>query len=299
MRKYIYFLVLVSISSIFNGCNIINPDEPIPSYIHIDTIILKANGTGNERDLTHNFTDVIILINDNDIGTYELPVTIPALYSDKQTIKVAAGIKINGVNTFRTDYPFIELYKNDSSFSLTKEAITTITPVVQYYDNIKFAWIEDFENSTMSIKTTSKSENEIILTTADTKSGNFAGEINLSDSANYFEAYSELAYILPNGDKPIFLEMDYKIEEKFYVGLKAFKTNGTSSETTLVGIEPKHDDNGNLIWNKIYIELASEVSAYYNSDAISFQVAFSAIKSNDKSTAKILIDNVKLLYANE
>lgn len=284
--------------SLLFSCNIINPDEEIPAYIYIDTIILAPNNTQEEHALTHNFTDAWIFVNDDNIGAYELPCTVPVLKNGKQELKIAAGIKINGVGGFRTDYPFLDFYVNDSTFNLTKEAITTITPIVEYYKTIDFAWIEDFENSTQSIKTTDKSNAEVEIVTNNVKSGNFAYEIFLSDTNDYFEAYSEHAFLLPKGSNDIYLEIDYNVEETFYIGLKAFLSNGTTSESTLVGIQPKLDDNGNPIdvWNKIYVELGSEVNASYNVNALSYQLAFSSKKKPNVADVKLLIDNIKLIH---
>ena len=83
------------------------------------------------------------------------------------------------------------------------------------------------------------------------------------------------------------------IEESLAVGLKAYNIDGTTSENTIIVIEPKLSETGEAVWNKIYVELTYEVSAYYNLNAVSYQIAFSSITS--KPHAKLLIDNLKLL----
>jgi hypothetical protein len=298
MRLCSLFIFITFFSITFTSCDIINPEEEIPGYIYIDTIRLVANNTNEEHDLTHNFTDAWVFVDGNNIGAYELPATIPIIKNGTQELKVAPGIKINGVGGFRVDYPFTDFYINDSSFNIVQEEIVTITPIVEYYPSTEFMWIEDFENSTITIDTTSRSEAGIILNSIEARSGNYAGEITLTDTLNFFEAYSSLAYLLPKGGNSIYLEIDYNIEETLFIGLRAFHSDGSFQETTLVGIQPKTDDLGNTIrvWNKVYIELTAEVNAFYNTTAQAYQIAFSANMPSSNTSAKLLIDNIKLIH---
>ena len=62
----------------------------IPSYIEINSIIHTADSM--EGAPHHNITDVWVYVDDNSIGTYELPAKFPILYEGNHEIKIRAGI---------------------------------------------------------------------------------------------------------------------------------------------------------------------------------------------------------------
>src|SRR5690606_14081417 len=76
-----FFFVLFLTSCIKN-----NPD---PSWIQIEKWELQANPLLNssEGELSHNFSDVWLYIDDKLIEVFELPVKIPVLISGNKNVK--------------------------------------------------------------------------------------------------------------------------------------------------------------------------------------------------------------------
>ena len=87
MKKITYLVALLIISA----CQKEETPNTIPAYLKIDTITLDENNT------TTNITDAWVYINDQLQGVYELPATFPVLKNDTQTLRIKAGIKLNGI----------------------------------------------------------------------------------------------------------------------------------------------------------------------------------------------------------
>src|SRR5687767_2026929 len=94
-RSFFTLLIISFLVSIpFTGCD---KEEPVPSYIHIDSISLNSiYSTQGTSD--HKITDAWVFVNEQYVGVYELPATFPVLYEGTQNIRIKAGIKKNGIS---------------------------------------------------------------------------------------------------------------------------------------------------------------------------------------------------------
>jgi hypothetical protein len=145
--SYSYKLLLflsISIILIISSCELYNPSEPIPAYIHIDKINLTTTFS-TEGSNSHKITDAWIYIDEQLVGCFELPATFPVLYEGSHQIKIRPGIKVNGIAATRSPYPFYINY--DTIVNLQKGAKLNLTPTVKYRSNMTFNFMEDFENT--------------------------------------------------------------------------------------------------------------------------------------------------------
>ncbi len=276
-KKNILFLSLFSIIS-FYSCDIINPDEDIPGYIQIDKITVE----NDPKSL--NLTDVWINIDGNLLGVYELPAKFPVLSTGRHNIMVRAGIKVNGIAASRSFYPFFSSYQIDTV--IQPETTIKLNPTIKYRDDINIVWSEDFEQNGTSLEETQNSDASITLVTSDVFDGNYSGGIFLNQNDSVFECKTIDPYILPN-NCPVFLEMNYKNDNEFYVGLYIY-THTQVFQNPIIIINKSQE------WNKIFIDMASTVNNY--PDAIRFRVFIGEIKNNDVTNSEIYLDNLKLLY---
>ena len=90
-------------------------------------------------------------------------------------------------------------------------------------------------------------------------------------------------YFLPTGGEPIYLELDYKCNQSFVVGV----IGGGSDEREALTINPSDD------WNKIYIQLTNVVSRQPTYATQGYQVFIRATK--EVNSPKIYLDNIKLI----
>lgn len=163
-----------------------------------------------------------------------------------------------------------------------------------YADNTTFTWQEDFEQVNLSIESTSKSEVNFVRTqmTAefDTvfpyESNNYAAKVVIPNDTVLFECASHDSFVLPTDGHYVFMELNYKSNNPFTMGL-LINGSVTSQRSVLVV-------NPSKTWNKIYINLTPSISA--NNGASSFKIFLAAMKSTSDATAEIYFDNIKLLH---
>lgn len=278
-------IVVVMCTLVLFSCEIINPEEKIPSYIYIDEF--KLNTLSGQGGNTHKITDAWVYIDGNFHGVYELPATFPVLASGVHDIRLAAGIKMNGISSSREIYPFYTRY--DIQRTLTEAKIDTFLPEVSYLSELSFSnlWLEEFEDAGMLMDTTSNSMVDIVQV-FDTTQGSKVGYVELSSTLYRFECYSE-QIVLPTNGSRVYIEMEYKCNQEFYTGLYA---NILNSSMELVPVMAINSSSGQ--WNKIYIDLSQILVNYTN--AKNFILYFSSEKSDDVTTGSISFDNIKIIH---
>ncbi|MBE9469034.1 MAG: hypothetical protein IMY72_12045 [Bacteroidetes bacterium] len=280
-KKNVLFLSLfVSLS--FYSCESINPDEDIPGYIQID----KISVSNDSKSL--NLTDAWINIDGNLLGIYELPAKFPVLSHGRHNIMVRAGIKVNGIAASRSFYPFFNSYQIDTI--IQAEKTINLNPILQYHDNVNFILSENFEGNGSSLETIEKSDATISFVNSNVFDGNFSAGIFLNEDDTLFECQTIDAFRLPNDRSPIFFEMNYKNNNKFYVGLLIYTQSKIIHNPIIIINESEN-------WNKIFIDLANTVNDY--PEAYKFRLFIGAINNNKQNT-ELYLDNLKLLtYKNE
>jgi len=267
----------------FCSCDIINPEESIPTYINIQEINLNTD-YNSEGSNSKNISDAWVFIDDEFIGGYQLPATFPVLKEGEHVLKVQAGIKNSGATALRLDYPFYETF--EQKVTLTPEQTITITPTVEYFRTLDFEWLEDFDNLSTSLEPSDESVPlEITNDSSLAFEGNGSAKINTTQEAFFYGLSPTLR--LPNNGSRVFLEMDYKTEGLMEVRLIT-KLIGEVDESSIIVLFPK------TAWNKIYIDLGSSVSAQPN--ALSFQVAIVCYNGNEQANATSYIDNIKIIH---
>mgnify|MGYP000753315878 CR=1 FL=1 len=294
MRKNYYnycllFIACCLLAVALPCCEVINPDEGIPSYIQIDTIQLSTDYTAEGTE-SHKITDAWVYVNDQLIGTYELPATVPVLKSGSNKIVVYAGIKMNGVSATRIPYPFYEPY--EITTELFPDSIIKFEPVVHYYSSATFPWKEDFENPGYTLEITSMSDTTFdkVTGTADVFEGSSSGHFVMRNPPHILlECKTINEYALPKGGKPVFLELNYKCNNTFRIGI--FENEGGASNQVPQTIVINKSEN----WNKIYVNLTNEINLFAN--ATSYNVYFGVIPDDESNPQpEVFIDNIKLVY---
>ena len=270
----------------FEACKKLNPEEPIPAYIHIEKITLKTDyqkqGTNAAK-----ISDAWVYIDEQLIGCFELPVTFPVLYEGTHQIKVRAGIKVNGIAATRSPYPFYEIFVQKAE--LKKNERLTLQPVVSYTSFAKFNFMENFDGVGIMLAPGPAGTADTMKQTFDKKmvfEGNGSGITRLKPNQATFQCISNTSYVLPSGGAPVFLEFNYKCNHSFIAGIYAH-TNTNTTVVPVLGINPSEN------WNKMYVYLTPSVSGATN--ATDFNIYFSMLNDNSENL-ELLIDNLKLVY---
>jgi len=290
--KYKHIIYISSITCLFTAwltsCEIINPAEKIPAYIRIEKIDLSVSDTSSsgQGSRSHKITDAWIYVDDQIVGAFELPRTIPVLFEGNHKVTIKAGIKMNGIAATRTQYPFFSAFIQD--VELTPGKVTTMTPVVSYHTSTIFDWIEDFEGSGFKINKSPHGTDTAMKTTTVTSEvfeGVKSGVVYLEASRPFFEGVSSTAFNIPKATSPTFLEMNYKCNQGFAVGVYA-----SNSNNGLVSLYLNASPN----WNKIYINLGDAINTIGYNPPFTFFVGM--VKDADNPLPLLYLDNLKIIH---
>lgn len=287
--RYIFtcLFVFFSFSVLLTSCETFNPENEIPSYIHIDSIPLQINNS-SEGSASHKITEAWVYVNDQQIGVYELPATFPVLLSGKNDLKIFGGIKMNGISATRVAYPFYQAYEKQIDLQIGK--IDTIKPELSYFSTISFPLKENFEESAVKIERLPSSDT-VLMQISDPEivfEGSYCGAIFLDNSRPVFRGSSlpSSPLNIPKGE-PVFLEMNYRNNQKFSIGIIA-QDFSSVYENIIITLHPSET------WNKIYINLTEEINKYPN--AFGYYLLITALKDNDVDSPAIYLDNIKIVH---
>ena len=284
--KHIIFLFLF-VSLLFQSCEKIDINEGVPSYINIPSIEVVTDPT-NEGSNSHKITDAWVYFDNNLQGVYPLPATFPVLLSGKQNISIKAGIKNNGAAATRTKYPFYNYHTDHpEEIILKKDEVTILNPVVQYTENAKFHII-DFETGSKEFEETSSSDTTFLLANDTVFEGN-SGGVHLVSPHLTFEIATTEIDSFPRTGTPIFVELNYKCNTAFQVGVFANYSQIPLPADPIATINPKSE------WNKIYIDLTSAIIKTNDADS---HTLFISMQRDTASTemAELYLDNFKIVY---
>jgi hypothetical protein len=286
-RLFPVFIISCFLLFLFEACKKLNPDEPVPAYIHIERIDLKTNYL-QQGSSSAKISDAWVYIDEQLIGCFELPVTFPVLYDGTHQIKVRAGIKVNGIAATRAPYPFYEIFVQ--TVELRKNTRLNLNPVVSYASFTKFNFMENFDGVGIILAPGPAGTADTLkqtFTKKDVFEGNGSGYTHLKKNQLNFQCVSNTSYVLPKAGSPIFLEFDYKCNHNFAAGIYAH-TNTNSTETPVIGMNPTEN------WNKMYVYLTPTISGAGN--ATDFNIFFSMYNQEAADSVWLLIDNIKLVY---
>ncbi|MFM8433003.1 MAG: hypothetical protein ACKOA1_09425, partial [Bacteroidota bacterium] len=222
------------------GCEFINPTEQIPGYVSIDSIQFE-HGPGrtyqDEGSVKYSFTDSWIYVDNQYIGTFENPRTIPILFEGTHTISVRGGIIENGVAGTRSDYMKTANY--DTIVDIQPNATLQIKPRVHYFSGTTFKQMEDFDDGGISLIPTNQDYAPLQLS-MQSDTGEFEGAYGwalLDANTQVFEVASDNPFTLPYTTTP-YIELNYKTDVEITVGLFITTTSLTLLQTPLVNLRP-------------------------------------------------------------
>ncbi|HNQ61545.1 MAG TPA: hypothetical protein PKJ62_04065 [Bacteroidia bacterium] len=282
---FIKGLLICLFLTCFSSCEIINPSEPIPSYIHIDSVSLITD-YNTEGSSTNYFTDAWVYVNGIYLGAFEFPFTVPVLAEGLNKISIRAGIQENGISGSRSAYSKLLTY--DTSINLEANKTFTIQPVVSYLPGTEFVQLEDFDDGSLFLVPTTANTSVFNITPGgdpDAYEGN-SGHIQMDVNHPLFEYATATAFTLPT-TTPVFVELNYKCSQEFTVGVFVASSSGLL-QSPVLNLRATSD------WKKVYINLSSGGGIFTN--AINYKIYLKSTLPAGISNADIYLDNLKVLY---
>jgi hypothetical protein len=219
------FLILTLLS-----CDIINPEEDLPSYIYIDQFTLTTN-PGTEGSASAKITEAWLFLDGDFLGAYSLPATVPLLTEGSHSIRLEPGIRENGISSTPEVYPFYEVF--ETTVELTTGDTDTLRPTTQYKPNAQFIFVENFERSDhlfLDVKVGAP-DTRVNRIQQDAFEGNFSGILSVDIGQPEVLVATSRRFVFPDEVVPtIYLEMNYKSE-----GLVGFGIIGYDNQSPIDG----------------------------------------------------------------
>lgn len=295
MRIPILFFILIGVLFSIPSCDIVNPEEPIPSYLFIPEFRLNTE-LETEGTNAHKITEAHVFVANELIGIFTLPATVPVLIEGTQDVQIFPAIRANGLGDITDIYPFYARYETTLDF--VPGSTNTVMPVTNYIDNVKFFFEpqENFEDGTLvfAIDLDGDPTTTIELTNQEVFEGNGSGLIQMERTDPQIEIGSNLITELPTANRiATFLELNYKTETSFLVGVIGYDAQGRVIYSVVdKGVNPREE------WNKIYFDFTQEIA-----DLISLDnqlagwrlVIVSDLFDGEADQANIYLDNIKLV----
>ncbi|PZF72411.1 hypothetical protein DN068_13745 [Taibaiella soli] len=269
------------------GCNVINPEEKIPNYIHIDSFTYEAPSYSSYGSASHKITNVWIYFNNNPVGVFDLPCTIPVIVDQPGTLTVVPGIDYNGMKSGEVTYPF---YASDSvHLTPNPGVVQNFAPKTGYIATSKMLWTEDFELGNSFSKF--NGDTSLVRTSDPDKvfEKKYSGYVYLDTAFEVSENISSnSATFKPVIGSTVYIELDYKSTAPLQVGLETDFTNADPHYEYIGGFNP-HPDS----WNHVYIDATDFINAY---EGYQYRVVVgTGLPDGTQNQGWILIDNIKII----
>jgi hypothetical protein len=277
---------------LLSGCNVINPKETTPTYIHIDSFKFNAANYETQGASTHDIRTIFVYYSDNvnnvnnPVGTFDLPATFPVIANGTGTLQIMPGIAEDGLQDFQGAYPF---YTTDTfSFAANPGKIINHTPVTGYNTSGKFLFLDNFD---VANNFTYLSGTDSMVITHDQDKvlqGGGSGYIYLTrDSASCEEIQVPNAFPISS---VTYLEFDYKCDIPFTVGFVGFSNAANSVPYYIGGLKASSG-----VWQHAYFNY-SQIPNSFPFDT--YRVTLKTVLPTGQATGYVLIDNVKVISAN-
>jgi hypothetical protein len=288
-----HIILLFTSLLVISACVQNNPD---PSWLEVTEWTLESNAINvdNEGELTHNFTDAWVFIDNKFIGVFEVPFKVPVLVSGNSQITLYPTIRNNGISATKKIYPFAEPFIIQGD--LVQNETLTINPVTRYKDNTTIT-LWDFEDpANDGIDETPESNATLFVSTdpmiLGPNNGNGVGQVNFDATNNRWQATNSQDLIgIPQQSAEVYLEVEYYNTLQIITGVLAIEPG---TVTNNVNVQINAQDANDIEWKKIYLDLKTIVSGSVNAQA--FRMTYDALLPDSLASAQINLDNIKLVY---
>lgn len=266
----------------FGSCKKSNLKAPVSAFMVVNNPTIKTTSS-TQGSNSSKITDIWYYVDDDFKGAFPLGGVMPVLGAGTHKITFFAGIKNNGISATRVPYDY---YEPQTVYQNFESGITyTFSPEFNYVSYAIFPAeaLEDFESS-LGVKYVSIGANPYYIITDPLKVYGGTGKsmfITMTDANTDAIIKTGTSMHLPTGGTSVYLELNYKCNQPFSVGV----IGGSSDERMMITVNESDE------WNKIYVKLTDAISttptySYYD-------VIIKATKS--VSSPEIYFDNIKLV----
>ncbi|MCF8237438.1 MAG: hypothetical protein K9I85_04725 [Saprospiraceae bacterium] len=275
-----YIILSFSFLILILSCN---KEEPVPAWVIIPEYQVMT--TPDQGTALQKITEVYAYTTSSFLGVFPIPGKIPILEFGETQLDLFPGIRANGIKSTPDIYAFFS--RSRQTLDLQPGKFDTIVPVYTYDPLVKIRMVENFESS-IKWFTTQTAGYPLEITTDNEIEGK-AGTFLVDETEPIFEVATPAFTDIPLNNTPIYLEMHYKTEIPFLIGLEGSSPLVPNAKQYIAGVNAKDE------WNKIYFSLTD---AFNLSDLESYKVIIRADLPINGSvdSGRVWIDNIKLIH---
>lgn len=279
MNNRLVFLLMMALA-MFSSCG---EDGEVPAYVELSSFNLTT-GPG-EGSASHKITDAWVFVEGQSIGAYQIPAEVPIIGDGPTKLDIFPVIKENGVQAFSIMYPFYN--KMDTLFDLQVAESRPLELSTTYSKDVNFAIIEDFEGSHFFTQEIDGNDGtKIEIDRAEVFEGTGSGKIVLTQKDSTIEAGWH-QFFFPGRGGTVFIELDYKCNIPFIIGLRGSKDGGFIKLY-------ENFINTKDTWNKIYFNVSDVIEPEVFDQYHPVIVGVRPINL-EEDEAVIHVDNFKLI----
>ena len=286
MKKHIIYL-FAPVWFAIAGCD---KAEPVPAYLKIEPFVVDAKGGADWQKITDGW----LYVNNEFLGAYTLPATVPVLAEGQSEVILFPGVKENGIVGTPNIYQFLTRY--ETTLNLTPKGETPIKPTTKYDPAAVIPWDErgDFDGTSdlQLVNRDGDDSTSYVLTT----DGAFAGRsvrMEVNTEHPYMEIATELVPLPTTAEQEVWLELHHNNDMPFTLIL--LSSTGGSSEIA----QAVYLFNPSEGWNKIYINLTDFlINALQEEDRLDFRVSLPKDEKGQytQTSGTVMLDNIRLVH---
>ena len=286
--------LLTLLIAVVSGCD--KEIEPIPAYIKIDSVSVST--TAAQGNPIHEISAVNVYVDEQFMGLFEIPCTIPVLFSGKHKLSIIPSVRLNGALNQHVIHRLFN--RTDTTINLVEGKITETGNInLTYKSNTEFAWLEDFEDNNSSLIRwfSSAGDTSYITTEPFSLNGRYVGNtrcmkvvIGAADTAKTVDMASFKYFgSLPLMGTDIMFEFDIKTPVPVQMAMIRKNSSGKLYLPYVYIFETGGE------WKRFYINLIYEL--YNQPGDTEIQLMLSPIKAAEiKASQEIFIDNIRFSY---
>lgn len=253
----------------------------VPSYVNVGTYNVvtsyAAQGTNNQ-----SFSDMAINANGNSYGTFPIGINMPVIASGPTSLLIQPLIEINGVGLIRSVYELMNAC--DTTITITQGKVTQIIPEFQYYPNVKFRIMDDFNFGTPNLFTQNDTCSSLSPNGFGGGVGNKCLKMSPWNGVQYCSVTTNSSYFLPAGGVGVYIEYNYL--SNIDIG---FTLTGASNGNS-AGLGGSHPSAN---WNKSYLYITQQVSTI--NDPVGYYLKIYCNYTDSVGTNAAYLDNLKVI----
>lgn len=277
-------LITVSLFFALSGCNLINPEEEVPTYVRVDSFQYNALPVFPATS-SHKINSVYVYDENSLMGVWELPALIPVLSKDAgKKLLMLPGVDYNGIRSQQAAYPFFSA--DTMTVAPQPGHIITRIAQTQYVTNAKMLWSENFE---LSNKMSAKLSGDTVVVPVTESSlvfeGARSGGVFLAGAGQSSESISTDGFAI-DYKKETYLELNYRNTVPIQIGLlTTLYSTGEPYYEYIIGLKPSDT------WNKIYVDLRTFAGNYQGAQ---YRLVLRVLDENGAS-GYALFDNLQVV----